>query len=408
MSEINAEFSQIQGALSSEQKSSMARAIEFYEHDDYQTALKILLALAENFNNALVFTCISNCYMKLSDVANSKLYLEKAIENPSLSPLPYINLGNLYYAEGSMQKAILYWTIANTLVADNPTLFLNLATAYAKKDLRIQSIIYYEKFIKFAKDKVSYNEVYKKIAKLRNIASNANNEAINNYKNKSFKKATESYLTSVLNYPLQPEVNMMLGNMFFLSNNFKSAIDCFLNAYITSDFNESYLSYIPLAYEKLNMYSYAYCFYYILTKYRGKKAFNDDTVKAKLLLHSKAVFNGDKNYSEFHYNNGKKFESENNYLFAYIEYNNALILSKENKNKIETSLSKIQDFINPETRVITVLQSQVNKYLNDNDPEPAIQICDKILLLVRQNSATESSVKRKKEECIRLLDSLKK
>lgn len=410
MSGINVDFSQIQGVLSEEQKNSIVRAIEFFEHSDYQTALKILLAISENLNNALVFTCISNCYMKLGDVDNSKLYLEKAVENPSLSPLPYISLGNLYYAEGNLQKSILYWTIANTLTADDAILLLNLATAYAQKDLRIQSIMYYEKFLKFSKEKTTsdYEKVYEKISKLRSVASNANKEATKNYKIKSYDKAIDSYLTSVSNYPLQPQTNVLLGNMLFLSNDFKLAANCWLNAYIASDYDEANLSYLPLAYEKLNMNSYAYCFYYILLTYRGKKAFNQEIIKSKLLQHTKTLFDGTKDYSQLHYNNGKKFELENNYLMAHLEYRNALILAKRDKKKIETSLSKMYDLANPESRVIINLQSQVNKYLNDNNPESAIHICDKILLLAKQNSTVESSVKRKKEECIRLSDSLKK
>lgn len=409
MSEDNVDFSLVQSVLSEEQKNSISRAIDLYEKGEYNSALKILLSIIEKIHNALAYTCIGNCYMMLGDFVNSKFYLEKAIERPSMSPLPYISLGNLYYGDGNLQQAILYWTIANTLVSDDSILLLNLATAYAQKELRIQSIIYYEKFIRFAKQKnlPDYEEVYGKITKLRAIASKSNNIATRHYKAQAYEKAIEHYLASVLNYPLQPQVNHMLGTMFFMSNDYKSAIECWLNAYITSDFNEHNLGYLPIAYEKMKMFSYAYCFYYILLTCPVKKTFTEDNLKAKLLQHSMTVFR-DQDYSELHYNSGKKFESENNYLMAYVEYRNALILCKTDKRKIEASLSKMNDFINPEMRVVSTLQFQVTKHLKDNEPELAIEICDKILSLTKPNSPVESVVKRKKEECIRLLNTLKK
>lgn len=409
MDETSVDYTLVQSVLDEDQKKSVSKAIDLYENGDYREALKVLLVLSDHVQNALAYTCIGNCYMMLGDFANSKAYLEKAIERPSMSPLPYISLGNLYYGEGNLQLAILYWTIANTLVADDSTLLLNLATAYAQKDLRIQSISYYEKFIRYTSDKTKtgYEEVYANITKLRAIASKANNIAARHYKARSFEKSIESYLSSVLNYPLQPQVNHMLGNMFFLTNDYKSSIECWLNAYIASDFNANHLGYIPLAYEKMKMYSYAYCFYYILLTNPVKKVFTDDDIKAKLLQHSIVVFKG-QDYSELHYNAGKKLELENNYLMAFIEYTNASILCKGDKRKIEASLSKMHDFINPEMRVVSTLQFQVTKHLKDNEPALAIEICDKILSLIKPHSPVESIVKRKKEECIRLLDSLKK
>lgn len=409
MNEPQVDFSLSQSVLDEDQKVTIARAIDLYESGDYKASLNMLLSLVQKVQNALAFTCIGNCYKKMGDLDNAKAFLEKAIERPSMSSLPYISLGNLHYEKGNIQQAILHWTIANTLIADDENLLLNLASAYAKKELRIQSISYYEKYIRYATQKASptYQEVYSKITKLRAIASKSNNIAARYYKSKAFEKSIESYYSSVLNYPLQPQVNHMLGNMFFLTKDYKSAIECWLNAYISSDFNANHLGYIPIAYEKMNMLSYAYCFYYILMTNPVKKVLTDDDIKAKLLQHSIVVFR-DQDYSELHYNSGKKFELENNYLMAYLEYSNALILSKKDKKKMEAAKSKMYDFITPEMRVVSTLQFQVTKHLKENEPELAILVCDKILSLIKPHSPVESIVKRKKEECIRLLDSLKR
>lgn len=390
--------------LNPDQKKRIIEAIGLCERGDSNNALSILFSVAEESQNSLPYTCIGNCYRQMGDFGKAKSYYEKAIELPVTTAHPYITLGNLYYEEGNVNRAILLWSAANTLVADNGSLLLNLATAYTQKDLRIQAIQYYQKFINFSSKNASpqYDEIYTKISRLRAIASNSNNIATKYFNAKNYSKALEHYLTSVMNYPLQPQISYLVGNMFFNMNDFNSAVEHWTNAYLVSDFNPSYLGLLPFAYEKLNKPSYAYCFYYSLMASHSQHKIPPDEIKQKLLNLGIIVYEKNSDYSDMHFRLGQRLEMDNNYLMAHVEYNNALILTKNNKKKIEDCLSKMTDFLHPELRLISSMQLMVSKCMKENNFEQAIKICDKILAYSQSNSQIEAVIRRKKDECLRL------
>ena len=392
------------GNLNPEQKKAIIKAIDFYDTANYRSAIDLLMPIVDKTHDPVAYTCLGNCYLKAGDFYNARKYFEKAIERPTLSPFPFISFGNLYYEEGDVQKAILHWSVANTLVADDASLILNLATAYAQKDFRIQSIIYYERYLKIAAG--SQSETYKKItsrvAKLKTTSAKLNGVASRYFASKSINKAIEAYRSSITNFPLQPQINLTLGNLYFMIKDYKSAVDCWLNAYITSDFSISTLGYLPLAYEKLKMFSHAYSFYYILLSGKGKKSFTGAEIKSKLLQNSVIVFRNDE-ASDEHFEIAKKYEAENNYLLAYVEYTNALTLCKGDKSKIEASRAKMLDFIKPELRVLSTLQVQLNSYLKNNQLAKAVETCDKILLLLPIKSSMQDEIRKKRKECKDLL-----
>ena len=390
--------------LAPEQKKAIIKAIDSYSSDNFKKAIEILTPITEKTNDSTAFTCLGNCYFKAGDFFNARKYYEKAIAKASTNPYPFISYGNLYYEEGDIQKAILYWTVANTLVADDANLLLNLATAYAQKDFRIQSLTYYEKYFKFASrvKNDNYIKINTKLTKLKSNSSRLNAFGSRFYANKAIRKSIESYSSSVLNFPLQPQINLLLGNLFFLTKNYKSAIDAFLNAYITSNFNPTNFGHLPYAYEQLKMYSHAYCFYYILLSSKGRKVFPAKELKAKVIKYGTMVYRDDEAYLS-HLELAKEFENDNNYLMAYVEYTNALILCKGDKAQIEASISKMLEFINPEIRVASNLKVYLNALINNREYAKAIEICDKILLLSKLSPSFDDEIRKKRKECKELL-----
>ncbi len=406
---MQSDFSLVSSELDTEQKKAIIQAIDNYNSGNYRSAVQLLMPIVEKTYDVTVYTCIGNCYLKMGDFLNSRKYFKKAIERPTLNAFPFISFGNLYYEEGDINKAILHWTVASTLVGDDPNLLLNLANAYSQKALRIQSLIYYEKYIKRFSNSAgeTYKKICSEISKLKATSAKLNGIGSKHHINKAINRAIDSYSSSVANYPLQPQVNTLLGNLFFLIKDYKAAVECLLNAYVTSGFNVSSISYLPLAYENLNMHSHAYCFYYILLSGRGKKSFRANELKSKLLKNSLIVFRDDE-ASGGHFEKAKEYEADNNYQLAYVEYTNALILAKADKSKIEASRSKMLDFINPEVRIVSNLQVQLNSCFNEENYSKAIEICDKILLLLPINSSADAPIRRKRKECQDLLNLSKK
>ncbi|MDD3237573.1 MAG: tetratricopeptide repeat protein [Candidatus Gastranaerophilales bacterium] len=382
----------------------MIAAIALFDNGDNAAALASFLEIVEVAKNSLPFTCIGNCYKKMGDLQKAKVYYEKAIELPVTTPHPYIALGNMYYQEGDVHKAILLWTAANTLVVDDSSLLLNLASAYSKLELRIQAVQYYQKIVTYSSKKTFsiYEQIHSMVSKLRNIASKNNQIGTRYYNAKHYDKALECYLTSIKNYPLQPKIQYLVGNMLFMMNDYQGSIDCWSDAYIVSDFNPVYIGMMPLAYEKLNKPSYAYAYYYTLMSSQSQTALSPEIIKQKLLNLGVIVYTKDSNYSDYHFNLAKKYEQESNFLMANIEYQHSLVLTKSNKQKIESCLKKMHDFLHPELRVISSMQLMVTKLMKDSNYDAAINLCDKILGYAQDNTQIIAVIRRKKDECLRL------
>lgn len=409
MEEIKSELAVGQLAHNDEYKSSIVASIELYSNSEYQKALSLLLKLSESHKDAMIYSCIGNCYKKMGQTSQARQYWNDALRFPIITASPYINLGSLYYEEGNTNKAILYWTIATTISPENLGALYNLAVAYNKKDYRLQSLLYYEKFVQYNKEISSnvYKEVMASVNKLRGTASTSNNLGFSYYNSHNYEKAAESYLKSVLNYPLQANINQILGRMFFQQKDYESAVKYWLNAYIVSDFHIDSYEKLPQAYENLNMPSYAYCFYYLVLNSSLKYNSNPKQTRSKLLGLTPQVYK-DVDYSNMHYLSAKQYEEDNNYHHALIEYKNALILAKNNKNAIKSEIDKMTTFIYPNICLSDALVKKADKLAKENNLSKTLEICDRVLLLSKHNSETQHKAKKIKNECQNLLEQSKK
>lgn len=393
-----------------EKKNSLIEAMALIEEKDYKSALSVLYPIADDLDFALPYSLIGTCFKYLGDEAKAKSYFESALTKDNKTPYTYISLANFYYENGNVELAIRYWSYASTLSVDDSTLLLNLACAYSQKELRIQAIMYYEKYLRYTKDRdtESYQEVITNISKIRSTAVSYNNAAKKYYDAKLYQKAIEAYESSVSNYPLQPQVYKFIGNLYVLTRNLKSAAENFINAYLVSGFELEYVNNLPMIYEHMNLYSYAYYFCYILLDNASQNPnLNAAQLKEYLVQLGMKVFQKGEEYSSMHLKTANLYETNNDYLKAHLEYNIAWVLTKNNKKQIEEAISRISGFVNPEQRIINSLQFSLTKALKDSEPKLALEICDKILSLAKVNTPIYSLVKQKKTECLKLLDLLK-
>lgn len=409
MDEIKSELTDSIVKVDDGYKSQVINAIDLYSNGEYSKSLSLLLKISENNKDAMIYSCIGNCYKKMNQTTQARQYWLDSLKFPLVTASPYINLGSLYYEEGSVNKAILFWAIATTISPENLSALYNLAVAYNKKGYRLQSLLYYEKFIKFNKDIASeaYKATMATINSLRNTASTSNNIGLSYYNSHSYERAAESYLKSVLNYPLQPNINQILGRMYFQQKDYETAVKYWLDAYIVSDFHVANYEKLPEAYENLNMPSYAYCFYYLILNSSAMYNSNMKQTKSKLLGLTTQVYK-DIDYSDMHYLSAKKYEEENNYHHALIEYKNALILTKTNKNAIKTEIDKMMSFVYPDVCLSESLVLQAEKISLEKNYAKAFEICDRVLLLARHNSETQHKAKKIRNECQNFLEQPKK
>ena len=390
--------------LSESQVSDAKSALDLFKRGDYSNALNSFLKIASDTSNPTIFTSIADCYLKLGDSQNAKSFFKKAISKQTMSSLPYTGLGNLYYAEGEANKAILYWSIASTLVFDDSTLLYNLATAYSKKGLRIQAVAFYEKFLKRSKNRATstYGRINNNLKELKALSNGLNTRGTEFYTAGNLKEAIACYSKSVNNYPLQPVVHKYLGDLFFALKSYEAAVDSWVNAFITSNFSASNYGYLPLAYEALGQSSYAYCYYYQFMNASRSRVISPQTVKSKMVSLAMSVFK-DTDYSAVHLEKAKGYEEDNNYQYAFIEYANALILAKNNKKEIEASIARVYDFVCPEQRIISNFMNLIDRYTKERNYAQVIQVCDKILSMNSIDTSVRVDVRTKKEECQKLL-----
>ncbi len=404
MDEFKSEIEEYGTVANPELKTNLLSAIASIEIKDYTVGLRTLQELDRKTENVIVLSCLGFCYKMLGQSDSARETWERAIKLPIVTPSPYINLGYLYYEENDLTKAILYWTIATTIAPDNTTALYNLAIAYNKKGFRVQSLMYYEKFINYNKN--INTEVYKTtketINKLRKLASVNNHMGMCHYNSSSFQEALNAYLTSVSNYPIQPQISSLIGKILYYTNDFQSAVDHWLNAFITSEFDITMYDKLPYAYEHLNMPSYAYCFYYMILNDNTKYHPNLKDIRLKLFKLTPMVYK-DVDYSKIHYASARKYELENNYLNAFIEYNNAFILAKSNKDSIEADVIKMKNFIFPDHLVAEALVTKIDEALAANQINRAKDICERVIILAKLESNTQKYGVRKREECLNLL-----
>ena len=77
----------------------------------------------------------------------------------------YLFLGNIYFKNQETSLAIENWSLAHSFKPEDESVCLNLATSYFSRDMKYQSIWFYEKYLKYAKNKQSayYLDIKKSI-----------------------------------------------------------------------------------------------------------------------------------------------------------------------------------------------------------------------------------------------------
>ena len=144
-----------------------------YQSGNYSGALKLYLDMVNTSYSYKLHYEIGRCYYKLNDYENAEKYFLSSISLENYKNPSYVFLGNLYYKKQDLRKAIENWNTSFSYKPDDESVCLNLATSYFTLDMKFQSMFFYQKYLKYAKDKTSsyYLDIKKSMDEFERIGN---------------------------------------------------------------------------------------------------------------------------------------------------------------------------------------------------------------------------------------------
>lgn len=331
----------------------IAAAQKHYLQKNYQEALNLLLDAAHKNANSDIYVDIGSCYFMMNAQKEAYEYWNKAINLDSRNSKAYANLGNLYYKNGQIEMAISYWLVVLISRPEDATTCLNLAIAFDKKNMRFESIKYFEKYIKYAENKSSedYIKVKSKLSHCFNVANQYLNFGVNFQAEGEDKKAAACYFKSLANYPNLSKTNLNLGSIFFSDKNLELAIKYWKTAsHIDPNYDKIY-SNLAISYDLMKKFDYAYCYYHRYMNYVINN--KEEYYKAnRRLLKIKPYLNDHAELIGKHLELAKEHIANSEFYDAIDEFKNYSILKPEEQNTYKDIIAKLESYLNPEISII--------------------------------------------------------
>lgn len=207
-------------------------AKEHYSSGNYAAALKLYLSMLNTSISYKLYHRIAKCYYKMNDINSALEFFEKSIGLEKENNPSFTYLGNIYYRRKELNKAIYYWACAFASRPEDEIISLNLATTYYSKNMKFQSVFYYEKYLKYAKNRTdSYYSIKKSIEDYRKIGLDFLEKAKYSIAKKDNKNAIDFLNFAVENFPTSFDINYLLGSVYLEENDNMHAMIYLKQAY---------------------------------------------------------------------------------------------------------------------------------------------------------------------------------
>lgn len=378
--------------------STLLTAISQYQNRSYSQAINTLMPEAEADKSGLYLSLIGNCYQKLGSLNDATHYWQKAISKNPTCYRAFIGLGNVAYTQNQLKQALIYWHIALSINPENPQINYNLATAYSRKDDRFNAIYYYEKFIKYTEKQTSkdYAYVTKLIISLRNKAMELIRAGSKAIKDDKINHAVQFFIKAITNYPMIPNVVQNIAKIFACDRNFPKAIEYYKMAYKIDDKLKICLVDIANSYISLKEYDLAYCYFtrFLNNCNRNSPAFAS---VEKIAAYAQSKRNPDYNTMQ-HFQNAIEHENNLEYREALEEFENYKTLTNENEERVTESIKKLNLMVHPEKVIVKTLINKIEELCQNENYEPAIDLCDRVNKLAVLHSQEFMWANKKKQE----------
>lgn len=378
----------------------LSAARSYYAQGNYSEALKLLLDTTNKTVNAEILIDIGNCYYMLNGQKEALEYWNKAIELDPKNAKAYTNLGNLHYKNNQIEMAISYWLVALITKPEDSKTSLNLAVAFDKKDMRFESIKYFEKYIKYEKEKHSeeYMRIKSNLQHCFDVASQYLEHGVKYQSEGDNKTAAACYFKSLANYPNLSKTNLNLGSIFFEDKNLELAIKYWKMAgYIDPNYDKIY-SNLAISYDLMKEFDYAYCYYYQYMNFNISN--KEEYYKTnKRLLKIKPYLNNHKDLIEKHLTNAKKHLANNEIYEAIDEFKNYSILKPEDAKTYKELIKKLESYLNPELDIIANCFEIGNNLIKEKNYSEAKPYFWRIMKLSSPQYLEYSKAKAKYAQC---------
>lgn len=361
-------------------------AKKLYQKGDYRAALKLYQDLINTSYSYKLYYEIGRCYYKLEDLENAETHFLRSISLEDTKNPSYLALGNLYFKKKELSKAIEYWSIAHSIKPEDENVCLNLATTYFTFNNKFQSIYYYEKFLRYAKDKNSshYLEIKKTFDSFIKLGAEFYQKAQRAVQMKDRKTAIQSLEYALKNYPTNFDINFLLGKLYYEEKDYMHAHIYLKQAYCIDNKSLDTLELLTTVLTLIGDFTSAYCTMKRILPLviHNQKEYLDIIKTIKRMEES-----FDNLSHQGHENWAKQYYKENYYHLALFEYENCLLINGNLSDKYEPVVNKLRSYIKPEEKIIKYCIEKGLVLHSVGDYKQANKYFSKIMILSPQNSS---------------------
>ena len=357
-----------------------------YQVGNYSGALKLYLDMVNTSYSYKLNYEIGRCYYKLNDYDNAELYFLRSVSLENYKNPSYVLLGNIFYKKQEINKAIEYWCTSYSYKPDDESVCLNLATSYFSKDMKFQSVIFYEKYLKYAKDKTTnyYADIKKSIDDFARIGNDFYQKALKAVSANDNQTAIQALEYAAKNCPTNFDINFLLGRLYFEEKQYMQALIYLKQAHCLDPKSLDVLERLSAVMFARGDFTGAYC----CLKRILPLVINNQKEYLEIIRSLKQLEDSFDGLSyQGHEQWGDNYYNENNYHFALFEYENCVIIDGKLSDKIDEKIQKIRSFINPEERIIRVCFEKGLTFHSTGDFRKSNKYFSKIMLLADESSS---------------------
>ena len=366
------------------QKIEAARGL--YQSGNFSAALKLYLDMVNTSFSYKLYYEIGRCYYKLNDFLNAEENFSRSISLEEYKNPSYLYLGNIFYKQQNVALAIENWVRAYSYKPDDESVCLNLATSYFSKDMKFQSVFYYLRYLKYAKDKKSsyYLEIKKSIENFATLGDEFYRKAQQAVLNQDNATAIQALESAARNFPISFDINFLLGKLYFEQKDYERAGVYLKQAYCIDSKSLDVLQRLASVMINLGDITGAYCCLKRLLPLvlHNQKEYLSAAQTLKQLEQKFVKEDYVKNYEL-----AEKYYSDNNYHFALFEYENCIIINNNKSDDYSERIQLLKSFLNPEERIIKLCFEKGGIYYSNGDFRQANKYFAKIMKLAGEDSA---------------------
>lgn len=368
------------------EETKISTAKNLYNAGKYSNALTLYLDIASTSASYKIYYEIGRCYYKLNNIDKAEEFFKNSIAIENFKNPSFLFLGNIYFKQENIDKAIENWIMAYSYKPDDEAICLNLATSYFSKNMRFQSLYFYEKYLNYAKNKNSdyYQEVVKTIENFTRIAKEFSQKAQKALTANDYDTAIQALSYAANNFPTNFDANYKLGKLYFEQKEYMQAVAYLKQAYCLDNKSFDVLKILPYAMLELGDYTGAYCCFKRLLPLLIN---NQKDYLEIIQIVKQMETNLDRQSFEGHKIWGDRYFEENNYHLALFEYENCVLIDTSRTSDLATKIEQIKNFINPEERIIKSCFEKGETYYSNRDFKQSNKYFSKIMSLSSENSS---------------------